>query len=745
MEKVTYLKSVQNPRGVEHKTIQEIYELIIGDTLRNATTQCHLLAKKYREAEPLEIEKAKENYRRAKTSGLPALVSSGEYSYKNNDGCTKYAPQITLDIDNISNEKTLVLVKEYFKKDLATILMYISPSGLGLKVVQLVNYNNEDPQKFHKIAFNYLSHKHNKFLKKHGLEIDASGSDLSRASFLVYDKKAYFNPNPMPSEVLILGDNTNTKALKKGHYNSLETDPEENIALIEDIVQWAESQKIDITTTSTKRDNWVSIMYALKNSFSPENGRAYFISLSRPYILAKTENFLEIEKKTKDCEKMWDKCNPRDSMESPATIGTILFYAKEKGYVPAKKICISKSTFFNSLTHDLEKHNLVLRYETDSKILEMKGEKIWVPVDDKTLGYIRLRVFNGRVTKFDIVDVLTLIVPAVSARAEFMNGLPKWDGVDRLDALADTLICYDETPIQKTLRKIYVKKWFVSTIAQLHSDGYDGQKNENIIVLHGGQYIGKTRWCEGLLPQEWKHYFLSGAINPKNKDSLIMLSRLFIMFLDEGISINSKNVKEIKALTSTSSFFERAAYGTFAGRYTRTASFIASTNDEKILSDLTGNRRYWCIKTDKIVHNHDIDMFQVWAQALTLFKEGYQYWLTDAEFKDVSINNENFEVDDILGDSIKKLFVQDPAHFLSSADVFEIVARHFSDNKIPIPKHFNLINIGRFASKYFGGNTIKFIEGKTKRGYNIKPRVLGCNYEIDTTGYNILNNGLFNN
>lgn len=115
--------------------------------------------------------------------------------------------------------------------------------------------------------------------------------------------------------------------------------------------------------------------------------------------------------------------------------------------------------------------------------------------------------------------------------------------------------------------------------------------------------------------------------------------------MDEGLSLRKNDVRAMKTLLSSSKFSGRAAYGRYNSTYIRYCSFIASTNDSEILADDTGNRRYFVIPIIKADHNHTVNMYQLWAQALKMFNNGEQYWLTDEEVRMVNDINKEFEIE----------------------------------------------------------------------------------------------------
>jgi predicted P-loop ATPase len=68
-----------------------------------------------------------------------------------------------------------------------------------------------------------------------------------------------------------------------------------------------------------------------------------------------------------------------------------------------------------------------------------------------------------------------------------------------------------------------------------------------------------------------------------------------------------------------------------------------------------------------IDHNHTIDMNLVYAQALALYKSGFQFWFSDDEIQQMAVHNKEFEQVSLEEDLIMEDFL--PCD-IADADIF---------------------------------------------------------------------------
>ena len=126
--------------------------------------------------------------------------------------------------------------------------------------------------------------------------------------------------------------------------------------------------------------------------------------------------------------------------------------------------------------------------------------------------------------------------------------LKSWDGIDRLQAMYDTIVTPDY--YQKEHKELFLRKWFISFIAAMEEP--NGVFSKGVLIFQGEQSIGKTSWFKKLLPPPVEEYFLEGAtLDPTNKDSISRVTSHAIVELGEADSTMKKDVAAIKAFLTS--------------------------------------------------------------------------------------------------------------------------------------------------------------------------------------------------
>jgi hypothetical protein len=134
----------------------------------------------------LRVLKEKDQIRKYKASEFDYVTFSGTFTRRNDKALVNHSGLLTIDFDHIPNIPELkekLLQDEYFE----TELLFISPSGDGLKWIIAIDLNEFSHQEWFLSVANYIK-------SSYGLEVDQSGKDISRACFLPYDPDIYINP-----------------------------------------------------------------------------------------------------------------------------------------------------------------------------------------------------------------------------------------------------------------------------------------------------------------------------------------------------------------------------------------------------------------------------------------------------------------------------------------------------------------------------------------------------------------------
>ena len=217
----------------------------------------------------------------------------------------------------------------------------------------------------------------------------------------------------------------------------------------------------------------------------------------------------------------------------------------------------------------------------------------------------------------------------------------KWDGEDHISRLVVGYL--DETT---GLGVIAFKRWLIGAVAKV----FENAQNF-VMVWDGPQGIGKSvlaRWiCP--LPQ----YFIEGAINPEDKDSMLRSCTNLVWEVGELQATTRKSDREsLKDFVSKKVVSVRRAYGRYDTVKPQLSSFIGTINEDGagFLTDPTGSRRFVIINLSKINWEYAANMRpeQLWAQAMALYKKGESWNLTPEEKRLQKETNSTYQMESVI-------------------------------------------------------------------------------------------------
>lgn len=259
---------------------------------------------------------------------------------------------------------------------------------------------------------------------------------------------------------------------------------------------------------------------------------------------------------------------------------------------------------------------------------------------------------------------------------------------------------------EQMLWHLYLKKWLVGMVASWISDDV---VNNVILVLIGEQGAYKTTWFNYLLPPPLKQYFYTKTnANRMSKDDILTLAQYALVCCEELDTMRPAELNQLKAAVTMPSIDERAAYAHYHEHRKHIASFCGTGNSTQFLSDPTGNRRWLPFEVESIVspRDHPFHYEGIYAQALALFKNGFQYWFTKEEIQELNHHNRQFETPHLERELVSLYFrvpmESENGMFMTSARAIQIIGTGISQKLNPTRVGLAFNELGFQRVRYHG-------------------------------------------
>jgi len=238
---------------------------------------------------------------------------------------------------------------------------------------------------------------------------------------------------------------------------------------------------------------------------------------------------------------------------------------------------------------------------------------------------------------------------AFNSVKEYLDNLPKWDGVKRVEELFIKNLDADNNAYTKEV----TRKWFAAAVARIYEPGI---KFDNIIVLDGKQGVGKSTIIKSLVNPDFFSDSLQLSDMDDTKKAGEKVQGFWVIEIQELAGMRKADIEKVKAFISSTDDKYRASYGHHVEWHPRQCIIFATVNGEQgYLRDLTGNRRFWVIKINStnVIPNFNFDKYfkdQLWAEAKHYYQSGEPLFLS-GEFIDIAASYQNnaMEHDDRTG------------------------------------------------------------------------------------------------
>lgn len=327
------------------------------------------------------------------------------------------------------------------------------------------------------------------------------------------------------------------------------------------------------------------------------------------------------------------------------------------------------------ITNALQSLGYSFRLNLCNDTVEVNGERI----TDVLAARIRMDARDAGLKPLSAVKDAYTVEAANNAYhpiQDYLNGLV-WDGKPHIAQLSAALSSPDPSVLYSNgtsapLIHAYLYRWLLGAIAKVFD-----QRQNMMLVLSGPQWIGKSslaRWlCSALMA-----YFLEGPINVTDKDTDVRLISYFVWEVSELDATTRKaDVSALKDFITRAYVTVRRAYGEHDTRKPALASLIGTVNESTgFLVDDTGNRRFLTVRIDAIDWSiiNQLDVNQVWAEAIAAYRRGEPWELTAEERAVQTIQNKTHEVESVLEGWITRYFITGAAAGaarMSAADIID--------------------------------------------------------------------------
>jgi len=353
--------------------------------------------------------------------------------------------------------------------------------------------------------------------------------------------------------------------------------------------------------------------------------------------------------------------------------------------------------------------NKPLKFNESSSFIELNGKAI--ENQDYNDIVIEVHEKTGAPSHWIEKVLSSSAIPKYNPFAEFIEESQKNVSRGHIDKLLDCLIL-DETPGEqyvKAARDLF-RRWLLGIAASM-----SGDYCRIMPVLIGKQGDGKTTFFRELLPEGLRRYYARWYITKSKDDNFASTSKLLLNWDEIDIDkLGDHFYKDFKSTLSSESFYGRRPNDRLPQDYRRIAAFCGTSNEEEILSDLTGNTRIIPILLSGI--NMDgflaIDKTALFGEIIYeyLIADKTKAWHTTAEdFKALNLDIfTKMPIEELL---LRKYAEEGDTHLCTTEIKSEL--EQFTRDRI------SLKTLG-LALKKLGFARVTFGKLKNQKGYKIK-------------------------
>lgn len=350
---------------------------------------------------------------------------------------------------------------------------------------------------------------------------------------------------------------------------------------------------------------------------------------------------------------------------------------KEKGMKGSKE-SIEKMMKYLNEKYDL-RYNMVMKYtEYVPKDKEWIGFQAVEPRVQKSLT-LEVQLAGINVSIKDVRNFLeSNFIKNYNPVEEFLFiCYDNWDGKDHIRALARTV------PTNNPHWEDWFYTWFLAMVEQWHNRTGRQYGNSVAPLLISKQGYNKSTFCRRLIPPQLQWGYTDNLILSEKRQVLQAMSQCLLINLDEFNQISAKVQQGfLKNLIQLPNVKYKPPYGSHVQEFPRTASFIATSNMDDILTDPSGNRRFIGIElTGPIDVSVRPNYQQLFAQAEKAIWNGEKTYFDAEQTALIMENNRRYQQIDPVMQCFSESFTptedENEGTFMTAAAIFsELKAKY---------------------------------------------------------------------
>lgn len=350
---------------------------------------------------------------------------------------------------------------------------------------------------------------------------------------------------------------------------------------------------------------------------------------------------------------------------------------KEKGMKGSKENIEKMMKYLNE-KYEL-RYNMVMKYtEYVPKDKEWIGFQAVEPRVQKSLT-LEVQLAGINVSIKDVRNFLeSNFIKNYNPVEEFLfTCYDNWDGKDHIRALARTV------PTNNPHWEDWFYTWFLAMVEQWHNRTGRQYGNSVAPLLISKQGYNKSTFCRRLIPPQLQWGYTDNLILSEKRQVLQAMSQCLLINLDELNQISAKVQQGfLKNLIQLPNVKYKPPYGSHVQEFPRTASFIATSNMDDILTDPSGNRRFIGIElTGPIDVSVRPNYQQLFAQAEKAIWNGEKTYFDAEQTALIMENNRRYQQIDPVMQCFCESFTptedENEGTFMTAAAIFsELKAKY---------------------------------------------------------------------